>query len=155
MAALTVVTSTNVGSAQLGNTGFVYIQTCITKAGQARTGLTKQQVTFESLLVGAGGYSIEWSPTPHGYWENHPGYRAPSSIAPSTADVGPLTARSKSRSDWFHGRAKPARSQRLMAACRSAAVSSRISTAGVWSTDEAEAVSLRPRRARSMDWVGR
>ena len=74
MAALTVVTSANIANAQVGNKEFVYIQTCITKAGQARTGLTKQQVTFEGLMVGPGGYGIEWNPSPHGYWENHPGY---------------------------------------------------------------------------------
>ncbi|MET0418224.1 MAG: hypothetical protein ABW022_19600 [Actinoplanes sp.] len=74
MAALTVVTSTNIGTAQVGNNEFVYIQTCITKAGQARTGLTKQEVTFEVLLVGPGGYTLVWNPTPHGYWENQPGY---------------------------------------------------------------------------------
>lgn len=74
MAALTVVTSTNVVNARVGNSEFVYIQTCVTKAGQARTGLTKQQVTFLDLLVGPGGYGIEWNPSPHGYWENDPGY---------------------------------------------------------------------------------
>jgi len=74
MAALNVVTSANIANARAGNSEFVYIQTCITKAGQAKTGLTKQQVTFEDLLVGPGGYDIEWNPSPHGYWENHPGY---------------------------------------------------------------------------------
>ena len=74
MAALTVVTSTNIANARVGNNEFVYIQTCITKSGQARTGLTQQQVTFQDLLVGPGGYAIEWNPSPHGYWENHPGY---------------------------------------------------------------------------------
>ena len=74
MAALTVVTTSNIANAQVGNKEFVFIQTCITKAGQARTGLTTQQVTFEGLLVGAFGYAIEWNPSPHGYWENHPGY---------------------------------------------------------------------------------
>ena len=74
MAALTVLTSANVANARVGNSEFVYIQTCITKAGQARTGLTIQQVTFAHLLVGPGGYGIEWNPSPHGYWENRPGY---------------------------------------------------------------------------------
>jgi hypothetical protein len=74
MAALTVVTSSNTGSARVGNDEFVYIQTCITKTGQARTGLTKQEVMFEVLLVGPGGYTVVWNPTPQGYWENHPGY---------------------------------------------------------------------------------
>jgi hypothetical protein len=74
MAALTVVTSTNVANARVGNSEFVYIQTCVTKSGQARTGLTKQEVTFHELLVGPGGYGFEWNPSPHGYWENHPGY---------------------------------------------------------------------------------
>ena len=63
MAALTVVTSANIANARVGNQEFVYIQTCITKAGQARTGLTKQEVTFDELLVGPGGYAIEWNPS--------------------------------------------------------------------------------------------
>ena len=74
MAALTVVTSTNIANARVGNSEFVYMQTCITKAGQARTSLTRQQVTFQDLLVGPGGYGIIWNPSPHGYWENSPGY---------------------------------------------------------------------------------
>jgi hypothetical protein len=74
VAALTITTSTNLADAQVGNNGFVYIQTCITRAGKPRTGLTTQQVTFKALLVGAGGYDIVWNPSPHGYWENHPGY---------------------------------------------------------------------------------
>ena len=74
MAALTVVTASDPLNAQVGNQGWVYIQTCITKSGQPRTGLTEQQVTFHALLVGPGGYDIEWSPAPHGYWENSPGY---------------------------------------------------------------------------------
>jgi len=74
VAALTIVTSTNIANARAGNQEFVYIQTCITKSGQARTGLSKQQVTFDYLLVGPGGYGIVWNPSPHGYWENHPGY---------------------------------------------------------------------------------
>lgn len=73
MAALTIVTSSNIANARVANQEFVYIQTCITKAGQARTGLTKQQVTFDGLLVGPGGYAVEWNPSPHGYWENSPG----------------------------------------------------------------------------------
>ena len=74
MAALTITTSTNIANAQVGNQEFVYIQTCITKSGQARTGLTKQEVTFDGLLVGPGGYAIEWNPSPHGYWESPAGY---------------------------------------------------------------------------------
>jgi hypothetical protein len=73
VAALTVVTSTNIVNARAGNSELVRIQTCITKAGHARTGLTKQQVTFRSLLEGPGGYDIAWNPAPQGYWENHPG----------------------------------------------------------------------------------
>jgi hypothetical protein len=74
MAALTVVTLTNIATARVGNSGSVYIAVCVTKAGQARTGLTKQQVTFEVLLVGPGGYTVVTNPIPHGYWEPRPGY---------------------------------------------------------------------------------
>lgn len=74
MAALTIVTSASIVNARAGNSEFVYIQTCITKAGQARTGLTKQQVAFEALIVGPGGYGIVWNPSPHGGWESRPGY---------------------------------------------------------------------------------
>ena len=66
MAALTVVTSANIANARVGNQEFVYIQTCITKAGQARTGLTKQQVTFDELLVGPGGSPSSGIPHPRG-----------------------------------------------------------------------------------------
>jgi hypothetical protein len=74
MAALLVETSTNTANARVGNGEFVYIQVCVTRTGKAVTGLTKQEVTFRTLLVGPGGYDIEWNPSPHGYWENAPGY---------------------------------------------------------------------------------
>jgi hypothetical protein len=74
MAALGVVTATNTVNARAGNSEFVYIEVSVTRAGQAVTGLTKQQVTFKALIVGPGGYDIEWNPAPHGYWENHPGF---------------------------------------------------------------------------------
>lgn len=50
---------------------------------------------------------------------------SPASRTPSTADVVPLSARSKSPVGSFHGRVRPAASHRPMAASRSAAVSSR------------------------------
>ena len=43
MAALTVVTSANIANARVGNQKFAHIQTCITKAGQATTGLTSSR----------------------------------------------------------------------------------------------------------------
>jgi len=74
MAALTLVTSTNIATAEVGNSGFVYIVVCVMKTGQARTGLTTQQVSFDALLVGPGGYTVVTNPAPHGYWEPRPGY---------------------------------------------------------------------------------
>jgi hypothetical protein len=74
MAALTVVTATNIATAGVGNSGFVYIVVSVTKSGQARTGLTRQHVSFDVLLVGPGGYTVVTNPTPHAYWEPRPGY---------------------------------------------------------------------------------
>jgi hypothetical protein len=72
MAALTVVKSTNIANAAVGNDEFVFIVVCVTRSGHPRTGLSKQEVTFGDLHVGPGGRGIEWNPAPHAYWESRP-----------------------------------------------------------------------------------
>lgn len=59
--------------------------------------------------------------------DHHGGRQLAGLDAPSTDDIGPRSARSKSRAGSFHGRVRPASSHRSVAASRSAGVSSPMS----------------------------